>query len=134
MGCWCGYLSGVRCRLFAYGPADATVIQKSHHLLPHLNPDWFLPFWYRLIQVVLRKRPLNSCSSSNSFVLLMHAEVSGCFQIFPSAFGIVKEDENPGKRLEHEATLQSSLEGLEQHLSANSEPFLGGTIRYEMLF
>jgi len=30
--------SGVRCRLFAYGPADATA---SHHLLPHLNPDWF---------------------------------------------------------------------------------------------
>ena len=24
MGCWCGYLSGARCRLFAYGPADAT--------------------------------------------------------------------------------------------------------------
>jgi len=28
-GCWCGYLSGVRCR-FAYGPADATV---THYLL-----------------------------------------------------------------------------------------------------
>jgi len=25
VGCWYGYLSGVRCRL-AYGPADATVI------------------------------------------------------------------------------------------------------------
>jgi len=24
MRCWCGYLSGVRCRLFAYVPADAT--------------------------------------------------------------------------------------------------------------
>ena len=22
--CWCGYLSGTRCRLFAYGPTDAT--------------------------------------------------------------------------------------------------------------
>jgi len=22
MGCWCGYLSRARCRLFAYGPAD----------------------------------------------------------------------------------------------------------------
>jgi len=38
---WCGYLSGARCRLFAYGPADATAIPKSHRLLPHLNPDWF---------------------------------------------------------------------------------------------
>ena len=41
MRCWCGYLSGARCRLFAYGPADATAIPKPHHLLPHLNPDWF---------------------------------------------------------------------------------------------
>jgi len=39
--CWCGCLSGVRCRLFAYGPADAAAIPKPHHLLPHLNPDWF---------------------------------------------------------------------------------------------
>ena len=35
------YLPGVRCRLFAYGPADATAVPKLHHLLPHLNPDWF---------------------------------------------------------------------------------------------
>jgi len=41
MRCWCGYLSGVRCRSFAYGPADATAIPKPRHLLPHLNPDWF---------------------------------------------------------------------------------------------
>ena len=27
--------------MFAYGPADATAIPKPHHLLPHLNPDWF---------------------------------------------------------------------------------------------
>ena len=41
MRCWCGYLSGVRCWLFAYGPADATASQNYHHLLPHLNPDCF---------------------------------------------------------------------------------------------
>jgi len=41
MRCWCGCLSGVRCRLFAYGPADATAIQKPHRLLPHLTPDKF---------------------------------------------------------------------------------------------
>ena len=28
MWCWCGYLSGARCRLFAYGPADATASQN----------------------------------------------------------------------------------------------------------
>jgi len=26
--CWCGYLSGVRCRLFAYGPDDAIASQN----------------------------------------------------------------------------------------------------------
>ena len=34
-------LSGARCRLFAYGPADATAVPKPRHLLPHLHPDWF---------------------------------------------------------------------------------------------
>jgi len=41
MGCWCGYLSGTKCRLFAYGPADVTAVPKPQHLLPHLNPYWF---------------------------------------------------------------------------------------------
>jgi len=36
VGCWCGYVSGSRCR-FAYGPADATAI----HSLALVNPDWF---------------------------------------------------------------------------------------------
>ena len=36
---------------------------KHHHLLPHLIPDLFLPFWYWLTQVVLEKRPLNIVSS-----------------------------------------------------------------------
>ena len=31
---------GAWCRLFAYGPADATAIPKPHHLLPHLNPGF----------------------------------------------------------------------------------------------
>jgi len=65
--CWCAYLSGARCRLFAYGPADATAIPKPHHLLPHLNPDRSdLSFRYQLTQVVLDKRPLNGCSSTRS--------------------------------------------------------------------
>ena len=40
MRCWCGYLSEVRCRLFAYGPADATAIPKPRHSLPRINQDW----------------------------------------------------------------------------------------------
>jgi len=41
LSCWCGYLSGARCRLFACGPTDATASPKPRHLLPHLNPNWF---------------------------------------------------------------------------------------------
>jgi len=26
---WCGYLSGARCKLFAYGPADVTATRSS---------------------------------------------------------------------------------------------------------
>ena len=37
---WFGYLSGARCRLFAYGPADATASQNPI-ISSHLNPDWF---------------------------------------------------------------------------------------------
>ena len=57
VGCWRGCLSGARCRL-AYGPADAIA---THCLLLHKNPDWFLPFWYRLTRVVPEKGPLNGC-------------------------------------------------------------------------
>jgi len=42
MGWRCGYLSGAKCRLFAYSPADATAIPKPHHLWPHLNPAGFI--------------------------------------------------------------------------------------------
>jgi len=41
IGCRRGYLSAAKCRLSAYRPVDATAIPKPHHLLPHLNPDWF---------------------------------------------------------------------------------------------
>jgi len=34
MRCWCGYLSGARCRLYAYGPADATASQNP--IITHL--------------------------------------------------------------------------------------------------
>ena len=56
VGCWHGYLSGVRCRL-AYGPADATA---THCLLLQWS-RLVLPFWYRLTQVVPDRGPLNGC-------------------------------------------------------------------------
>jgi len=40
MRCWCGYLSGAMCRLFAYSPADATASQNPV-ILPHLIQTGF---------------------------------------------------------------------------------------------
>ena len=65
MRCWCGYLSEERCRLFTYGPADATASQTPSSLAP-LKSRLVLPFGYGLTQVVLEKRLLNGCTSSSS--------------------------------------------------------------------
>jgi len=59
MGCWHGYLSGTKGKLFAYGPADATATPSS---LVSLKSRMVLPSWCQLTQVVLEKRPLNGCS------------------------------------------------------------------------
>ena len=62
---WCrhGYLSGTKCKWFAYYSAGATATNR----LASLKSSMVLPFWYWLTQeVVLEKRPLNGCSSSTS--------------------------------------------------------------------
>jgi len=56
--CWRGYLSGARCKWFAYGPADATATPSS---VASLKSRIVLPFWCWLTQVVLEKRLLNRC-------------------------------------------------------------------------
>lgn len=48
----------------------------------------------------------------------------GC-QIFPFAFGIVKEDD-ASKRLELVDSLFQALEEIEQHFVSTKEPFFGG--------
>ena len=59
MRCWC-YLSGARCKWFAYGPADVTATPSS---LASLKSRFVQHFWCRLTQVVLEKMPLNRCLS-----------------------------------------------------------------------
>jgi len=65
MRCWYGYLSGARCRLFAYGPADAIHPQVPSSLAT-FKSRLVLPFWYQFIQIALEKKPLNGRSNSNS--------------------------------------------------------------------
>jgi len=65
MGCWCGYLSGAKFRLFVQTFADATAIPKPHNLLPHLNLNWFYLSGTGLPRLPW-KRLLNGCSRPNS--------------------------------------------------------------------
>jgi len=58
--CGCGYLSQATCRLFAYGPADATAFPKPRRILPNLNRDWFYLSGTGLLRL------LNECSGSTS--------------------------------------------------------------------
>jgi len=69
MRCWCGYLSGARCRLFAYGPADAYCLcqPETPSSLASFKSRLVLPFWYQLIQVALEKR-LNGCSCGSKII------------------------------------------------------------------
>ena len=71
--CWYGYLSGVRCRLFAYGSADATE-SPNPIIFASFISRLVLPFWYRLTHVVLAKRPLNRCRSSSIYVAMSTIE------------------------------------------------------------
>ena len=61
--CWHGCLSEMKCKLFAYGLADATA---SPSFLASLKSRMVLPFWCWLTQVVLEKRSLNGCLSSTA--------------------------------------------------------------------
>ena len=83
MRCCCGYLSGARCRLFAYGPADAIASQNPvisclsclKRLVLHE------PFWYRLTQVVLEKRPLNGYQVLRTSLIFMWCSSHNCWGI-----------------------------------------------------
>jgi len=72
VGCWCGYLSGARCRL-AYGPADAS----ATHCLAAVKSRLVLPFWYRLTRIVPEKGPLNAC-----VCIIMFTDSSYCLWKF----------------------------------------------------
>jgi len=56
-----GCLSGARCKLFAYGSADATATSSSHASLKIQNGYAFLVLAY---PSYLENGPLNGCSSS----------------------------------------------------------------------
>lgn len=53
---------------FSYGPDNATVILKNHHLIPHITPDGFifLVVAYPACPVKEAVERVNRCSNSTS--------------------------------------------------------------------
>ena len=68
MRCWCGCLSGARCRLFALFALSSWCHchPKTPSSLALFKSILVLFFWYRLTQVVLEKKPLNGCIGISS--------------------------------------------------------------------
>jgi len=66
--------------IVAYGPADATA--KMHHLLSHLNPNWFYVSGTSLPRCP-GKKPLNRCSSSSCNSKINFKVLSKIHCIFP---------------------------------------------------
>ena len=112
MTCWCGYLSGVRCRLFAYGPADATASQAPSSLAS-FKSRLVLPFWYRLTQVVLKKRLLNVCSGSSFSGLILLAGDKMCLWRVPLAISkfFLEDWDKPGVPSNFETRSSAIAEG-----------------------
>jgi len=72
VGCWRGYLTGVRCR-FAYGPDEPTATQCL--LVQEINVGFSLPFWYQLTRVIPDKIQTAvkwmQCSSTHNITITL---------------------------------------------------------------
>jgi len=63
------WLSGARCRLFAYSPADATVIPKPHHLL------WFCRYDAVYGAIFRRQKSMDAYRAEVSCTHRLHHEI-----------------------------------------------------------
>ena len=81
MRCWCGYLSGARCRFFCMWSSWCHCHPQTPSSLASFKSRLVLPFCYWLIQAVLEKRPSNGSSSSNSSCVVLVQGVLGTFSL-----------------------------------------------------
>jgi len=81
MRCWCGHLSGARCKGFAYDIADVTATQDY---LVSLKSSMVESFQCRLTQIVLKKRPLNGC---------LYVWIRKVLEVAPRVFLRVQKDD-----------------------------------------
>jgi len=61
-----GQFSNYRSGMCIFALASKVAVPKPHHLLPHLNSDWFYLSGTSLSMLSWKKRPLNGCSGSSS--------------------------------------------------------------------
>ena len=87
--CWCGRLSGVKCRSFAYGPADATASTLSLASLlsticrsaSRANGNWFDGFFHtdlRAVKITIKSvfQFDNFSTKCNIYILCLCYDVS----------------------------------------------------------
>jgi len=113
--------SGARCRLFAYGPADATAIPRPHHLLPRLNADWFYLSGTGLPRLSWKTgRQMGSCSS-NCIISLCAISCAfssvGYSRRFPRRFSICTQDLHASNKTAFSVFFQYSKQS--QHVSSS---------------
>ena len=58
------------------------LLPKTPSSLASFKFRLLLPFWYRLTQAVLEKRPLNGCSSSSPGSIILAKNVSHLLKIY----------------------------------------------------
>ena len=114
MRCWCGYLSGARCRLYAYGPADATTTRNPiiSCLIEIQTGFTFLVPAYPL---VLEKRPLNGRSSSSLRIFIISCILP---KVVATSPGVTACRLNPPLK-----------PPLSYRTTGRSQPLIGGTCR-----
>ena len=126
------YLSGARCRLFAYGPADATVVQTPHHLFPHLNPGWFYLF---IIIIITILHGLQEVSCPSGAVKIPDpAENIELFIFCPAPRGTVMRCRVTRDKKGIDRNMYPTYYLHLEHSNGKRVSFLYDTIRYEMLF
>ena len=63
MRCWCGFPVWSEVQIVCIWSSWCHCRPKTPSSLASFKSRLVLPFWYRLTEVVLEKRPLNGCSS-----------------------------------------------------------------------
>ena len=108
----------MRARLFAYGPADASASQTPPSSLASFKSELFLPFWYRLTQVVLEIPPVR-LESSGGVLSTVHM--------------VVQRRDGPRRLRDHDDDDDAADQWRRQDFVTGGSEVRVGSLEYEVL-